>query len=224
MYLYNKRDIADLKTMANDIADKITSFGDDIVNELQDADRDIELLESKMSSLEKSISDLLHRDGAPFSERLKKRVERYIENRFDINDISLDLQFEGLQERDILESYDSYNSGLDYLDDNLGFTSTLEEFKEGADTYISFLEKIESFLSNPTIKARHFVVEIRAGIIAIKDRKHPMYRGNRKGDILLSNPEVYYVREGIFDSNGWRIPVEMVEEFKEIAKKLNSLS
>lgn len=224
MYLYNKRDIADLKTMANDIADKITSFGDDIVNELQDADRDIELLESKMSSLEKSISNLLNRDGAPFSKRLKKRVERYIENRFDINDISLDLQFEGLQERDILDSYDSYNSGLDYLDDNLGFTSTLEEFKEGADTYISFLEKIESFLSNPSIKSRHFVVEIRAGIIAIKDRKHPSYRTNRLGDILLSNPEVYYVREGIFSPEGWSVPVEMVEEFKEIAKKLNSLS
>lgn len=224
MYLYNKRDIVEVKTIANDIADKITSFGDDIVNELQDADRDIELLESKMSSLEKSIKDLLHRDGVPFSKRLKNRIERYIENRFDINDISLDLQFEGLQERDILESYDSYNSGLDYLDDNLGFTSTLEEFKESADTYISFLEKIESFLSNPTIKTRHFVVEIRAGIIAIKDRKHPSYRENRRGDILLSNPEVYYVREGIFDSNGWSVPVEMIEEFKEIAKKLNSLS
>ena len=224
MYLYNKRDIADLKTMANDIADKITSFGDDIVSELEDADRDVELLESRISSLEKSISDLLHRDGAPFSERLKKRIERYIENGFDIEDISLDLQFEGLQEKDILDNYDSYNSGLDYLDDNLGFTSTLEEFKEGADTYISFLEKIKSFLSNPSIKERHFVVEIRAGIIAIKDRKHSMYLTNRLGDILLSNPEVYYVREGIFDSSGWRVPVEMVEEFKAIAKKLNSLS
>jgi len=224
VYLYNKRDITDVKSIASDLADKITSFSDDIVSELEDADRDVELIESRISSLEKSISDLLHRDEVPFSERLKKRVERYIENGFDINDISLDLQFEGLQEQDILDNYDSYNSGLDYLDDNLGFTSTLEEFKENADTYISFLEKIKSFLSNPTIKGRHFVVEIRAGIIAIKDRKHPSYRTNRLGDILLSNPEVYYVREGIFDSSGWSVPVEMIEEFKAIAKKLNSLS
>ena len=224
MYLYNKRDITEMKSIASDLADKISSFSDDIVSELEDADRDIELLESKMSSLEKSISDLLHKDGAPFSERLKKRVERYIENRFDINDISLDLQFEGLQEKDILDNYDSYNSGLDYLDDNLGFTTVLDEFKENANSYISFLETIESFLSNPSIKERHFVVEIRAGIIAIKDRKHLMYRENRRGDILLSNPEVYYVREGILGPSGWSVPVEIIEEFKAIAVKLNSLS
>ena len=224
MYLYNKRDITEMKSIASDLADKISSFSDDIVSELEDADRDIELLESKMSSLEKSISDLLHKDGAPFSERLKKRVERYIENRFDINDISLDLQFEGLQEKDILDNYDSYNSGLDYLDDNLGFTTVLDEFKENANSYISFLETIESFLSNPSIKERHFVVEIRAGIIAIKDRKHLTYRENRRGDILLSNPEVYYVREGILGPSGWSVPVEIIEEFKAIAVKLNSLS
>ena len=224
MYLYNKRDITEMKSIASDLADKISSFSDDIVSELEDADRDIELLESKMSSLEKSISDLLRKDGAPFSERLKKRVERYIENRFDINDISLDLQFEGLQEKDILDNYDSYNSGLDYLDDNLGFTTVLDEFKENANSYISFLETVECFLSNPSIKERHFVVEIRAGIIAIKDRKHLTYRENRRGDILLSNPEVYYVREGILGPSGWSVPVEIIEEFKAIAVKLNSLS
>ena len=225
MFLYNKKDLEHISREANNLADEITEFAEGIVSTLKESDRDIEYKVTAARDLINSIKSNLDVSDSPFSDKIKDRIRGTIEDcQMSLEeDLELLTREMDLDTDNILSDRSNYSDSEDYLN-SVNFYRSIEIFDSNNDDRINLLEKIDNFLSNPKIKKRHFVIERRAGLVAIKDRKHSDYKVNRREEVSINNGEVYFIADGIWDSvNGWSVPDTVIERCKETCRKLNLL-
>lgn len=225
MFLYNKKDLEHISREANNLADEITEFAEGIVSILKESDRDIEYKVTVARDLINSIKSNLDVSDSPFSDKIKDRIRRTVEDcQMSLEeDIELLTREMDLDTDNILSERSNYRDSEDYLT-SVNFYRSIEIFDSNNDDRINLLEKIDNFLSNPKIKKQHFVIERRAGLVAIKDRKHSDYKVNRREEVSINNGEVYFIADGIWDSvNGWSVPDTLIERCKETCRKLNFL-
>lgn len=223
MFIYNKKELDELNREANNRADAITGLADDIINALKDTDRDIESKVEVERELTDSILSKLESPDSPFSERYRNRLRKLVDGyRSDLEDELNDLSVD-LDSNDIFSEHSNYRDSEEYLS-TTNFYELVELFNNNHEERTLQLDKIDDFLTNPKIKKRHFVMERRSGLVAIKDRKHPDYKINKDKPISIDNGEVYFIANGVWDSfNGWSIPENVIESCRKTVKKLNSL-
>lgn len=217
MYFYEKRELKSLQDFCRDTSDSISSMGEEVSSILSDADREAERLEEEMKELVVKIETILKQKSDIFSEKLISRINSKLDYS-DVMSILDDFSY-SFEERDVM---DNFNSIDDYLN-NFNFSEIKDEFEESASNKLIELERVYDFLSNLKVKKHHFIIDRRAGIISIRDRKHPSYQQNKKGEISIENPDVYLIREGKFNGTYWFIEESLIEDVKKICKKLNTL-
>ena len=223
MFIYNKKELDELNREANNRADAITELAEGIINTLKDTDRDIESKVDKEKELTDSILSKLESSDSPFSERYRNRLRKLVDGyRSDLEDELSDLGVD-LDSNDIFSEHSNYRDSEEYLS-TTGFYELVELFDNNHEERMLQLDKIDDFLTNPKIKKRHFVMERRSGLVAIKDRKHPDYKINKYECISMDNGEVYCIFNGKWDPNtGWSVPENVIESCRKTVRKLNSL-
>jgi hypothetical protein len=220
MEIFLKSDISGISTTANNVINEIDSFASNLESILEEVNSEFEerfdnLLPKKDDVIQKINSNEL------FSDKVKSRLEKQLQFIFDeIDEENLGLSID-LSEEDIINNYsddpESFLNKQFFLDEHKDFVeSKIYEIEER----INNIKKFTSF----TRKKIKLVIERRGGVIAIKNKNHPLYLKNKSLDININNPEVIFSEEGVFNpESGWIIPDSMIANFKILKSKINSL-
>ena len=215
-----KKDLTEISNSADNIKNSIDDFTESLCSILEDLndsfkERYLELHNSK----EEVINKINNNPNFSFNvkDRLKNQLE-YIINELEEENFYLDVS---ISEDDIVSNFcEDSRKFLEHnfdIDDHLNF---IDNFFNEIENRISTISKFSNYS-----KSKHkFVIEKRNGIIAIKDKYHPDYLSNKDLDININNPEVIFLQEGINDlQHGWIIPDSIIENFKILKRKINSL-
>lgn len=220
MEIFSKQEIRSISDASDRLISEISDFTSSIESILKEVNDETEEWFSNLEDKVKiTLSDISKNNY--FSQKVKDRLEKqinFIMDELEKENFELDVNID----MDVIAENFSSNPEK-FLDDHLDLNEHRQYVESKIEEIHHRISKIHDFTEYS--KSKHkFVIEKRNGIIAIKNKNHPDYLKNKKLDISILNPEVFFLKEGYMDPNtGWNVSSKTIEEFKIYKKKLNSL-
>ena len=181
MEIFLKSDIKSISDTANTVINEIDSFASNLESILEEVNDEFEERFDNVLSKKDDIVQKINSNEL-FSDKVKARLEKQLQFIYDeIDEENLGLSID-LSDEDIISNYsedpESFLNKQFFLDEHKDFVeSKIYEIEER----INNIKKFTSF----TRKKIKLVIERREGVIAIKNKNHPLYLKNKSLDIPL---------------------------------------